>query len=97
MPLTCPACHKANQTASICQRCGCDLSTLQEIEIAAATRFYEAHTALTRSDWPTALALAESSWRLRHRVATARLAYLAAIGCGNFSQAFRWRERVNQN
>jgi hypothetical protein len=35
VPIICPACNKANQTAAICARCVCDLGMLYSVAHAA--------------------------------------------------------------
>ena len=94
MPLTCPACNKAGQTAAACQRCGCDLSRLHSIAAAAAGRYAAARRALEESDWSAALTRATESWRLRHSPAAAQLAFLAAAARGDGAATLRWHRRV---
>lgn len=93
MPITCPACNKANQSAAVCQRCACDLSQLQRIDEAATERLGAARAAMAVRDWPGALARAERSWRLRNGPESARVAFVAAVGAGDTLRALRWRRR----
>ena len=94
MPIACPACNKANQTEAACQRCGCDLARLHEIRAAAVACLGGATAALTHCDWPAALSAAAHSWRLRHTVESARIAFLAAAAAGDAARALRWRQRA---
>lgn len=94
MPLTCPACNKANQSDATCPRCGCDLSRLHQLAAASTARLADALTALEEFDWPEALNHASSSWRLRHSAASARLAFLAATAAGQTQAALRWHRRA---
>ena len=68
MPIRCPACNKADQTAAACTRCGCDLTQLHAIVQSAARRLVAARAGLTAADWPAALMAAEQSWQLLHSV-----------------------------
>jgi len=92
MPLVCPACNKAGQTAATCQRCGCDLSRLHAILKAAASLLRAAVASLANGNRREALTLAQRSWRLHHNSASAQVAFLAAAGVGDTPQALRWRE-----
>ncbi len=94
MPIVCPACNKASQTAAACQRCGCDLTRLQEIVATAGALRGAAVAALADRDWSAAQAAAGRSWQLCHRVESARVAFLAAAAAGETAQALRWRERA---
>jgi len=94
MAILCPACNKAAQTSAACQRCGCDLSRLHEIEDAAAARLQAAAAPLASRDLIGASAAAERSWQLRHTPAAARMAFLAASARGDTAQAVRWRARA---
>lgn len=96
MPITCPACNKANQSAAACQRCACDLSQLLRIDEAAAERLGAARAAMADGDWAGALARAERSWRLRNCPETASVAFLAAVGAGDTLRALRWRRRARE-
>ncbi len=94
MPITCPACNKANQTEAACTRCGCDLTRLHEIVEAAGIGISKANVALRVSDWTSALAAAEQSWQLCHSVLAARLAFLAASALGETTCALLWHQRA---
>jgi len=96
MPITCPACNKANQSTTVCQRCACELSQLQRVEAAATERLLAARAALAERDWAAALGRAERSWRLRNGPESARVAVLAALGTGDTERALRWRRRAGE-
>ena len=97
MVLTCPACRKPNETDETvqCARCGCDLSALASLLIAAASRLAEAGQYLRNRQWRQALDRAEESWGWRHTPVAARIAFLAAAALGETSRAFWWRDRVD--
>jgi hypothetical protein len=94
MAIACPACKKADQTETACQRCGCDLTRLHDIVVAAGKRLGAAHTALECRDWAGALTQATRSWRLLHTAESAQVAFLAAAASGESASALRWRERA---
>lgn len=94
MELTCPACNKAGQTGAACQRCGCELSRLQSIAMAAAMRLEAALAALEACDWLSALDEATASWGLHRSPAAARVAFLAAAAGADHRRALSWRERA---
>lgn len=94
MAIACPACKKADQTETACQRCGCDLTRMHDVVAAAGKRLGAAHTALARRDWLAALKQATHSWRLLHTAESAQVAFLAAAAGGDGSRALRWRERA---
>lgn len=96
MAIACPACNKANQTEPSCQRCGCDLTSLHEIEWRAQSSLAAAATALARRDWTQALNHAERSWELQHGLVSAQLASLAAAALGDAPRLSRWRGRVRR-
>ena len=97
MVLICPACRKANETeaASSCARCGCDLSALASLMLAAASRLADAGECLRNRQWQQALEGAEESWTWRHTPSAARVAFLAAAALGDTRRAFHWRNRVD--
>jgi hypothetical protein len=64
MPITCPACNKADQASLTCARCGCDLSLLHAIVESALVRLQTARRALATGDYHCALREAGQSWRL---------------------------------
>ena len=97
MPIVCPACNKPNQADAACQRCGCDLARLHEVGAAAAASLGDATSALVDCNWPVAFAAAVRSWRLRHTMESARIAFLAAAASGDTAQALRWHRRVAED
>ena len=88
--LNCPACGKLNQTEAACTRCGCDLDRLRVVIAAAKGAVTEGRDSLRRGDWTAALNWSEESWRLRHTVEAARLAFLAAGALGDTRTAAAW-------
>ena len=92
MEIKCPACNKANQTETLCARCGCDLSQLRETVRAAAAALRRAHGALRAADWEEALAWARKSWGLCHTTEAARLAFLATAALGQTAPALGWHK-----
>lgn len=92
--VTCPACHKADQSGAACSRCGCDLTLLHHVAVSAAMRLTAARQALAARDYRAALNEAAQSWRLCHRPASATLAFLAAAGLGETQSALLWRRRA---
>lgn len=70
MQVPCPACGKATVSAFVadlaCDRCGCDLSRLRDILLAAAARLRLARSALATGEYDAALAYAGESWSLAH-------------------------------
>lgn len=94
MSLTCPACNKAAQAEAACVRCGCDLSRLRAVLVAAASRLDAARVSLAARDWPGALADAQRSWRLHHTPEAARVAFCAAAAAGDTARAIAWHERA---
>ena len=97
MQITCPACGKAAVSPTIhsCDRCGCDLSTLREILLAANALLGAAKSALAGGDGHDALAFATRSWTLVHRPVTAHVGCLAAAVLGDPASLARWRRRLN--
>jgi len=88
--LNCPACSKLNQTEAACTRCGCDLARLRAVMAAAKEALAEGRVSLQTGDWAAALSWSEESWRLRHTVEAARLAFLAAGAMGDTRTAATW-------
>ena len=88
--LNCPACGKLNPIEATCTRCGCDLARLRAVVAAAQGALAEGRVSLRRGDWAAALNWSEESWRLRHTVEAARLAFLAAGAMGDTRTAAAW-------
>jgi hypothetical protein len=88
--LKCPACGKLNPTEATCTRCGCDLARLRAVIAAAKGALTEGRVSLQRGNWAAALSWSEESWRLRHTVEAARLAFLAAGAMGDTRAAAAW-------
>ncbi len=97
MQINCPACGKSVVSAAVhtCDRCGCDLSTLRDIRLAAIALLREAKLALADGDGHDALAYATRSWTLVHSAVTANVACLAAAVLGEPALLARWRRRLN--
>ena len=93
MKITCPSCSKAN-TASPCQRCGCDLETLFAVRQSAATELAAAAAALRSGDPEEAHTRAGHSWELLHTPESARVAFLACVAQDDFPSALLWRNRT---
>jgi hypothetical protein len=91
---TCPACNKSGITVEICPRCGCDLARLHEINRAALMQLRRAATCLKEQDWKTALRHASVSWRMRHNIQAAQIAFLASGALGMAEQLLVWQERI---
>ena len=97
MQILCPACGKIAVSAAVptCDRCGCDLSMLRDIRLAANALLREAKFALADGDGQDALAYATRSWTLVHSAVTANVACLAAAVLGDSALLARWRRRLN--
>lgn len=98
MQLTCPACRKRNEsvkdTNPACSRCGCDLSRLRAVQLAAAQARHTAALALRLGRWADALDHAERAWRLFHHPHAAQLAALASGALGDTGTVLLWRHRT---
>ena len=98
MRLTCPACRKLNEptdlAAATCTRCGCDLSMLGAVRLAAAQSARAALRALRCRDWSLALEHAQHSWSLQNSPEAARLAALACGALGRIEPLLSWRRRA---
>jgi hypothetical protein len=98
MPLTCPACRKYNQvvsaTSASCLRCGCDLSRLRHVQLAAIEHRRAATQALRLGQWADALDCAERAWWLLQDPRAARLAALASAALGQTETLLTWRHRA---
>jgi len=98
MALACPACRKLNEffdsTSSPCTQCGCDLSRLRAVGLAAAQSQNAAAISLRFRDWPGALKHAERSWSLLNTTQAARLAALAGAALGQSEALLVWRRRA---
>lgn len=101
--IVCPACGKkaASDLAAIdavlavlaCDRCGCDLSALRDIRLAAAANLRLAKSALERREWDEALGFAARSWTLARGEASVAAACLAAAARGDAATLNRWQRR----
>lgn len=97
MELNCPACNKTNvDTACACARCGCELTVLWSIKIAAAQHLGHASAALVRGDPAPALAHATRSWELLQSAAAAATAAAAAASLGDLEMMELWRYRFSR-
>lgn len=98
MRLTCPACRKVNEPADLaaatCTRCGCDLSMLAAVGVAAVQSARAALHALRCRDWSLALEHAQRSWSLQNSPEAARLAALACGALGQVKPLLTWRRRA---
>jgi hypothetical protein len=91
--IICPSCGKANES-SPCRRCGCDLSALFAIDRAARIELAAAGKCLRAGNAQDARNHAVRSWRLRHTLATARLAFLTCTALADFASARLWHCRA---
>ena len=98
MEIKCPACRKINylENQVICQRCGCDLTRLQQIEIWACDYLTQGQAFLIRNDWKSAFNLARQSWNMHHSKNSALMAILAAIGMHDTMEILRWQKRCRE-
>ena len=94
MLFECPVCKKENESRgnSVCRRCGGDLSPLQSVIQAATWHLAMAADRLRGMDWHEAFNHAERSWKVRHSLDAARLAFLASSALGDSRSAARWSE-----
>ena len=90
MQIRCPACKKLNDSTDECNRCGGNLSDLRRIRRAAVEELKLGKRYLLRMNSGKALLSASSSWRLKKSVSAAKLAFLASLMGGHFSEATRW-------
>lgn len=98
MTLRCPACGKTNDLGgdAACQRCGCDLAMLSSILQSAVSNLKSAAAQLRSQEWEGALWHATQSWSLRHTLAAAQLAFLAAAALGDSARVEQWLSRARQ-
>ena len=98
MPLVCPACGKRYESTVVpaCDRCGCDLSRLQEIVLAAAALLRMAKAAFERGDWHAGQSFAERSWELAHSEQAAGAVCLAAAALSDGATLEEWRRRATR-
>ena len=92
--LQCPVCGKPNQTADRCRRCGGDLNSLRNIQLAGKFNLVGGIKALKDGDGPLALQRFERSWTLVHSSAAARGAFIAAAAVRDTKTALLWRSRI---
>jgi len=90
MNITCPACGKKNEGVMECRRCGCELAVLQKITAIAAAALLDGKKSLACGDVAAADYQAKKSWRLKKNPEAARLAFLANLAIGDFTQAGKW-------
>jgi hypothetical protein len=88
--ITCPACGKKNEGVVECVRCGCELAILQRITEASLTALLEGQKCLERGQSAAAGDQARNSWHLKKSPEAARLAFLANLAMGDFTQAEKW-------
>lgn len=97
MRVSCPACGKTMVAALAadvaCDRCGCDLSRLRDILVAAAARLQLARSALATGEYEVALSYADESWSLAHNPLCVDVACLAASAGGYVGDLVRWQRR----
>ncbi|HEY5892129.1 MAG TPA: hypothetical protein VIT91_02765 [Chthoniobacterales bacterium] len=79
MTIRCPACGKSSDAAEQCPRCGCELTALREVSVAAAWHRTQACVNLAEHHMEAALRHAAISWDLRHTLEAARIAVAAAV------------------
>jgi len=90
MNITCPACGKKNEGVMECQRCGCELAVLQKITAVAEAVLLDCQKSLACGDAAAACYQAKKSWQLKKSSEAARLAFLANLAIGDFTQAEMW-------
>lgn len=90
MQIRCPACKKLNDSTDKCNRCGGDLSDLRRMRQAAVEQLKLGKKHLLQMNAEKALLRAKSSWRLKKSASAAKLAFLASLMGGHFSEATRW-------
>lgn len=73
-----------------CQRCGCELAVLQRITEVADVTLRDGKKSLVCGDAAAAVYQAKKSWQLKKSPEAARLAFLANLAIGDFTQAERW-------
>ncbi len=93
--LVCPACNKPGQTGSACQRCGCDLTALRSVRLAAETCLARARGFLRDRRWDEARREAESSWALYHSPEAAQMAFALTAALRDTESALRWHQRAS--
>lgn len=92
MQVQCPSCAKLAATPE-CPRCGSELSPLFALQQTAKDEIQRGAALLRQGHPASAGALASRSWERRHSPDAARLAFLAAIGTGDFEAATYWHPR----
>lgn len=90
MNITCPACGKKNEGVMECRRCGCELAVLQQITAVAEAVLLDGQKSLACGDAAEAVYQAKKSWQLKKNPEAARLAFLANLAIGDFTQAQMW-------
>lgn len=98
MQIVCPACGKTMLLrpggTGTCDRCGCDLSSLRDIQAAAAGLLMLAKEALVAGEHHAALEYADRSWSMVRGGQSASVACLAASALGAGEALALWRARV---
>ncbi|MBX3744091.1 MAG: hypothetical protein KF833_02175 [Verrucomicrobiae bacterium] len=94
MVIRCPACNKTGQAEARCARCGCELTELRRIAVAARVHWRMGMEALRQGVWTEALDRAGRSWAMRHSADAARLGFLAAGAAGDSVAACQWHARA---
>src|SRR5262245_7735201 len=85
----CPTCRTPWRGATICPRCGSDLSTIMRVAAKAWELREAARAALRAGDCPTqALALARAACRLHATRQGQRLLALALVAAGQISDGY---------
>ena len=92
MQLQCPSCAKLATTPE-CPRCGSDLSSLFALQQTAKDEIHRGAALLLEGHPASAGALASRSWERRQSPEAAKLAFLAALGTGDFEAATFWHPR----
>jgi hypothetical protein len=91
--LKCPSCAKLT-TEPECPRCGSDLSLLLTIRDTAADDLTRAAMLLRQGHSASALTFACQSWEKIHSRDAAKLAFIAALGTGDFASASYWHAQA---
>lgn len=95
MTLFCPVCQSDQnvESSGSCQSCGTDVSSLQEILLAAQDSLRLALEALRERRDHEALDYAYEAWGLKHTMETAAVGLLAAMQLRDEQEVSRWLMR----
>lgn len=96
MELKCPGCAKLT-AAQECPRCGSDLAVLFALRQTATEDLTRAALLLRQRQPASAYTFANSSWEKIHSTEAAKLAFLAALGTGDFASASFWHAQAQRD